>query len=102
MLAWLGASAFDGAYTRSSAALEQTYTGGTGTVSYKVVLTAGQYYPLRVLVVNGQGAASFALRIVGPGGEVLVSVGSTEPTPWFVQFSCDGKSPAFAPFGQEV
>lgn len=49
-------------------------------------------------MVNGQGAA---LRVVGPGGEVLVSVGSTEPAPWFVQFSCDGKSPAFAPFGQE-
>lgn len=99
---WLGASAFNGAYTRAGAVLEQADSGGAGTVSYKVLLNAGQYYPLRVLVVNGQQAASFALRIVGPAGEVLASLTSTEPTPWFVQFSCDGKSSAFAPFGQEV
>lgn len=100
-LAWLGPSAFNGAYTRAGASLEQSF-GAVGTESYKAVLAAGQYYPFRVLVVNGQGPTSFALKVVGPAGEVLVSPTSTEPTPWFVQYSCDGKSPAFAPFGAEL
>lgn len=99
---WIGENAYNGRYIRLNASLEQGYTSGVGTKSYKITLEAGKYYAFRILVVNGQGAASFALSVSAPDGTVLISPNTDAETPFFVQFSCDGTSPAFQPFGKET
>lgn len=99
MLAWIGPNALNGAYTRENAAIEHAFS--RPAVSTTVTLTAGQYYPFRVLAINAQGAVGFEMSVVGPSGEVIVSTVNLEPTPWFVQFSCDGSNPPFEPFGGE-
>lgn len=65
-------------------------------------LLQGEYYPIRALLVNGVGPTDFKLTVTGPLGDVMISDTSDVETPWFVQYSCDGKYPAFQDFGKET
>lgn len=96
---WFSAFAVSG-WTRANANLIATY--GTYPLfpeqsqSLAVTLTAGKYYPLRIVHVNAQGGGGFTLSIVGPGGPVLFDATN------LVRSSCDGSVPPFPLFGLET
>lgn len=52
--------------------------------------------------MNGLGPTSFVMKITGPDGRVIMSDSSDYEAASFAQFSCDGSSPPFQPFGQET
>ena len=91
------------AYTgwdRSNAVQELGY--GESPTSFQVVLTEGQYVPIRIVWANAQGGASFYYSIVAPDGTVLLDDG-TGPSDAIVQYSCDGvTAPPYEPFGSET
>jgi len=62
---WIGNDAVSG-YTTSNARVFATFNTGTVT-SGNIQLTAGTYYPVRVLYGNGTGAAYITLSFSGPG-----------------------------------
>lgn len=62
---WIGNNAVSG-YTTSNANVVATFNTGTVTSS-NIQLTAGTYYPIRVLYGNGTGAAYITLSFSGPG-----------------------------------
>jgi hypothetical protein len=62
---WIGNNAISG-YTTGNANVFATYTTGT-VVSGNISLTAGTYYPIRLLYGNGIGGAYITLSFSGPG-----------------------------------
>ena len=62
---WIGNNAVSG-YTTGNANVFATFNTGTVT-SGNIQLTAGTYYPVRVLYGNGTGAAYITLSFSGPG-----------------------------------
>jgi len=62
---WIGNNAVSG-YTTGNANVFATFNTGTVT-SGNIQLTAGTYYPVRVLYGNGVGAAYITLSFSGPG-----------------------------------
>jgi hypothetical protein len=62
---WIGNNAISG-YTTGNANVFATFNTGTVT-SGNIQLTAGTYYPVRVLYGNGLGAAFITLSFSGPG-----------------------------------
>ncbi|KAF3941522.1 hypothetical protein ABW19_dt0202094 [Dactylella cylindrospora] len=100
---WTGEKAVKG-WTRTNADIIQPYVGaGAPDVkTFSVNLVVGQYFPFRVMWANGQGWAKFDFQIKAPNGEIIIGA-KTGPSPYLVQYSCDGKSaPRFPNFGQEV
>ncbi|KAK6511545.1 hypothetical protein TWF481_000457 [Arthrobotrys musiformis] len=96
-LLWVGATAFSG-FTRENANIEQLIGGDP--LTYDIFLTAGKYYPIRILWGNALGEAYLNFTVTAPNREVIVS--SNKETLYFLTNSCDGTTaPAFAPFGQE-
>lgn len=62
---WIGNEAVSG-YTTGNAQVFATFNTGTVT-SGNIQLTAGTYYPVRVLYGNGTGSAYVTLSFSGPG-----------------------------------
>jgi hypothetical protein len=62
---WIGNNAVSG-YTTGNANVSATFTTGTVT-SGNISLTAGTYYPVRLLYGNGIGGAYITLSFNGPG-----------------------------------
>ncbi|KAK6500071.1 hypothetical protein TWF481_010429 [Arthrobotrys musiformis] len=100
---WVGASAYSG-FTRANANIEQGYiSSGAPAKDYTVSLTAGNYYPIRIIWGNGQQNAQFDFTVTAPDGEVIISRDTAVASPYLVSHSCDGTTaPAFAAFGQET
>lgn len=94
---WLGDPAIKG-WTRSNANL---VLGLHGTGSEVVRLARGEYMAFRVVFVQAQAGARFALEIEGPDGQIIAD-SQTASSPWILQYSCDGTSaPEFSPWGAE-
>lgn len=97
--AWVGALAYTG-WVRANDNLDAAIFIPYPT--YSVDLVAGQYYPIRIVFGQAQGAASFEMTVTAPDGTSFLG-GSTGASPYLVQFSCDGvTAPAYASFGQET
>ena len=62
---WIGNNAVSG-YTTGNANVFATFNTGT-VISGNIQLTAGTYYPIRVLYGNGVGGAYVTLSFSGPG-----------------------------------
>lgn len=100
-LFWIGGKAYSG-FERDNADIDQQYIGSGGIpITFKVTLSVGQYYPIRILYANAQGYSALSFTVVAPDGTTIVSSNS-DPSPYLVQFSCDGTAPPFPPFGQET
>lgn len=99
-LLWLGENAYNGKYTKENA--DCTASVGQPEKTCSAWLFEGYWYPFRVLMVNGLGPTEFTLTISGPDGEVIMSDTQDYTDACFAQFSCDGSSPAFQPFGEET
>jgi hypothetical protein len=63
---WIGASALAGAYTDANHIITATFNTGAIT-SPTVVMTAGTYYPVRIIIGNGAAGGSINLSFAGPG-----------------------------------
>lgn len=71
-------------------------------MSYTVDLAEGMYYPVRIVFGWAQIAANFYALVAVPGGTIILD-SNTSPSPYLVQFSCDGvEAPLFPDFGQET
>lgn len=100
---WLGSTALSG-WNRGNAAI--VLGGGTCSSSEPIYvpLVAGQYFPIRLLTLNdltlpNDPLRAFKLRIVRPDCQVLLDYNSMPTSNYFFQFSCDGASGTFPPFG---
>ncbi|ETS75374.1 hypothetical protein PFICI_12318 [Pestalotiopsis fici W106-1] len=92
---WLGATAYSG-WTRTNADGFGVSNQGNGFTRAFADLTAGQYLPVRLMLAQSEGPASFSFFITAPDGTNLVSPDIAN-SPYLVQFSCDGvTAPAFA------
>ena len=92
-LLWIGANARS-THTRQNANIQQYFIGAVGTgnsVTYTINLLQGTYTPISVLWANAQGDAQFRLTITAPDGS-LIANGELDqtPSPFLVQYSCDG------------
>lgn len=63
---WIGQTAYSG-YTRANVALFDY--AHSGAKSYTQTLTAGTYYPIRLLYANGQLNGNLQFNITAPNGE---------------------------------
>lgn len=101
-LLWIGPNAFTD-YSRSTANIVQQWVDASQRpVEYKITLTQGQYYPLRLLYGNGGGPGNLQFKIQAPDGKAILDEKTTD-SPALVQFSCDGVlAPKFADFGAEL
>lgn len=64
-------------------------------------LTAGNYYPIRIVFGQAQGAAAFQMTVTAPDGTTFLGPDSGA-SPYLVSFSCDSvTAPSFPPFGSE-
>ena len=98
---WLGPNAFTG-YTKTNAVLFDYAHAGAN--NYTQHLTAGTYYPIRLLYVNGQLNGNLDFHITAPNGQLITSKtgGAVPGCNYIVQFSCDRlAAPPCAPFGHE-
>jgi len=99
---WIGPFAYFG-WSSLNPLLRVSYnTLATGT-SATFSLVQGQYYPLRIMYANGQGAASLHFTITAPDGTSIAS-DSTAANPYFVQFSCGSLTlaPQYPAWGAET
>ena len=67
-------------------------------------MTAGQYYPFRMVFGQAQGAAVFNVSLTAPNGALVAGPSSTY-TPDVLQFGCGNdynKAPAFSGWGNEA
>jgi hypothetical protein len=101
---WIGPDAYSG-WTRDNADGVDAINdcGRTVPFSFSIDLVGGVYYPIRVVYADAQGfVTSGTVALTAPDGTILLG-GGTGPSPWIVQFSCDGTSaPSYPPFGQET
>lgn len=95
---WIGESAYNGNYNARNAAYARSVSQPHG--SYQGILIAGEYYPFRVLFVNGYDPTAFDVEVTDPMGNVIVS-STVAANTCFFQFTCDYSSPPFDPFGAE-
>ncbi|KAG9943102.1 glycoside hydrolase, partial [Aureobasidium melanogenum] len=96
---WLGDVAYSGFNEFNYLLLDNQ---ADGTQNATVTLTAGSYYPIRLIYGNvGGGPGSLYFQIT-QGSKVAVDWSSTV-SPYFVQYSCDGTTArAYPAFGQEI
>ena len=98
VLVWVGPLAYSG-WTRANAVLEDDYPKPPASTT--VTLTAGEWFPIRVMWANGGGPGTLTLRITAPDGTEIA--GSDEDaSPFLVQYSCDGKYPQYPPWNSET
>lgn len=95
---WIGDKAYSG-WTRQNADLDlaifQNY------VPFSIDLTAGQYYPVRIVFGQAQGAAKFQMAVTAPDSTEFLGPNSQE-SPYLVSYSCDeSTAPRFPSFGAE-
>ncbi|MCJ1290265.1 hypothetical protein MMC34_001801 [Xylographa carneopallida] len=101
ILLWLGSLAYAG-WTRPNANLVQTYPSRQQPLSWTIKLSAGRYYPLRLMFANGNGPGNFKFRLTAPDGTVIIGDEAVATTPFLVQFSCDNTTaPKFPAWGSE-
>ncbi|KAG9233630.1 GLEYA domain-containing protein, partial [Amylocarpus encephaloides] len=102
-LLWVGPAAYSG-FTRANANIVQSFVSGTqAPVTYTATFEEGKYYPMRVIWANGGGAGGFSFQLKGPDGKEIIGAGTTDPSPFLVQYSCDETTaPRFPPFGSET
>jgi hypothetical protein len=97
---WGGPDAYSG-WNKSNA--EAFDVGGyVGAPTFSVALSAGIYYPIRIVYANAPTKSNENISITAPDGSVILGANSV-PSTWVVQYSCDGISgPPFEPFGMET
>lgn len=96
---WIGSTAYSG-WTRANANLDQAIF--QSAQPFTITLTAGQYYPVRIVFGQAQGAAAFDMTVTAPDGSVFLGPDSGA-SPYLISYSCDGTTaPAFPTFGQET
>lgn len=92
-------------WTRANADVTATFTNNRNSgASFSVTLAQGQYLALRIIFANAQSAYGFDFAVTDPYGDFIVnSAMSTDPSPYLVQYSCDGTTaPPFpGAFGSE-
>lgn len=101
VMVWLGTNAYSGWNNNTGNwILRSCYGNGETTATQS--LDQGQYYPLRVLFANAQGAYALKFNVTAPDGTQFIS--QTGATSLFlVQNSCDNTTaPAFPAWGQET
>ncbi len=65
-------------------------------------MVEGQYYPLRIIFAQAQGAATFGMNVTAPDGTAILD-SNTQNSPYIVQNSCDGvTAPGYSPYGRET
>jgi hypothetical protein len=100
-LLWLDDDAYT-SYTRSNAFLTANWEDRN--VVRKKHLLAGTYTPIRILAINGQEGAYFAIQITDPNDKILLSDIVTDQSDAIIPFSRykPKTAPPFPPFGEEV
>lgn len=96
---WFGDEAYNG-WTRDNADIIQFYYGDNKPQDVTRNITAGTYYPIRVMWGNTGGAADLSLRIYAPDGRELFGHGQDSAS-YLTTEACDGSYEKFAPFGKE-
>ncbi|KAK6218787.1 hypothetical protein LQW54_002713 [Pestalotiopsis sp. IQ-011] len=98
---WLGPKAYAG-WTRANADGFGVYDEGAGFARAFADLAAGEYVPVRLMLAQSQGPASFNFFVAAPDGTNIVSPDVVD-SPYLVQFSCDGvTAPAFVDWPLET
>ncbi|KAI0178124.1 GLEYA domain-containing protein [Pestalotiopsis sp. NC0098] len=98
---WLGPQAYAG-WTRANADGFGVYDEGAGFARVVADLAAGEYVPVRLMLAQSQGPASFNFYVAAPDGTNIVSP-DVPDSPYLVQFSCDGvTAPAFVDWPLET
>lgn len=80
---WIGPNAYSG-WTRANAITVVTYYGASVTYD----MTAGQYYPIRLVFENTWGGGGYSAHLYDPQGNDLFTTG-TNDQPNLIQYSCD-------------
>lgn len=98
---WLGPKAYAG-WTRANADGFGVYDEGAGFARVFADLDAGEYVPVRLMLAQSQGPASFNFFVAAPDGTNVVSPDVVD-SPYLVQSSCDGvTAPAFVDWPLET
>ena len=95
---WIGPYAYSG-WTRSNVVAEETYPNYPHTFTTPT-LTAGTYYPIRVLYGQAAGGLLFDVSLTTPSG---ITIFSGTQTNFIVTGSCDGTTaPPYPAWGSET
>jgi hypothetical protein len=98
---WGGPHAYSG-WNKSNADAVDAINYDDPSRTFNVTLPAGIYYPFRITYANAATALLENISITAPDGNVIIGANSV-PSPWVVQYSCDGiLGPKFPAFGQET
>lgn len=98
-IAWFGDKAYKG-WTRDNADIIQFYYGDNSAWNIYRNITAGEYYPIRVLWGNTGGAGDLELRIFAPDGQEM-SGGNVIEGSYLTTDACDGSYGPWPPWGNE-
>lgn len=98
VLVWISNLAYS-SWTRENADMEAGYPNPPS--SSTVTLSAGQWFPIRVMYANGGGPGSFSIRITAPDGTEIAGSDETS-SPFLVQYSCDGTYPQYPAWNSET
>lgn len=98
-IAWFGDKAYKG-WTRGNADIIQFYYGDNKPWNIYRNITAGEYYPIRVLWGNTGGAGDLELRIFAPDGQEM-SGGNVIEGSYLTTDACDGSYGPWPPWGNE-
>ncbi|KAJ5613347.1 hypothetical protein N7510_006541 [Penicillium lagena] len=98
---WDNTTAYSGWDESNFEAYTSDNSPTTGNI-YSMDLLSGQYFPIRIVSANAQGASNLQISITAPDGSVILGPNSSA-SPYIVQYSCDGTSaPLYPPFGSET
>lgn len=101
---WVGSDQTGGAYTgwtNFNTLIAGHPDSRPATYINYMQLNAGNYVPIRIMLVQWAGGAGYGIQIVAPGGITLAESGKTSK--YLVRFDCGGEglAPRFVPWGQE-
>lgn len=92
---WVGDNAYEG-WTRENANGVVSSADGSA-LNLKINLAAGDYYPVRILWVNGQTDFALDLVISNPDGDVIADSNGIDKE-YIVSKTCDDAADKFPPF----
>ncbi|KOS16983.1 Flocculation protein FLO9 [Escovopsis weberi] len=88
---WVGSELVGGAWTnwtRANADALGTFNRSPGFVTWETNLLQGEYYAMRFVFAQAQGAAVFSLTITAPDGSVFLGP-NTPASPYLITRDCD-------------
>ena len=98
VLVWTQSDAYSG-WTLENAALESRWPNPPNGLP--LTLSAGEWFPIRIMYANGGGPGTFNVSITTHDGTEIAG-SDVRQSPYLVQYSCDGAFPEYPPWNSET